>query len=580
MEKAIKGFGERVGSSVRMKLLLAFAAGVVLIAASAVFGFTAARNGLQEIRVTHETQIMQAFAALELKSNFKIQVQEWKDTILRGYDDKLFAKYWGAFQKKEAEVQKDARSLAKKVTDPRARDLLQQFVVAHKEMGEKYREGLKEFERSSYDAHAGDLAVRGIDRQPTQLLEQAYEIINNNAMHSIHKVEANAEQRLIWAALGMALCVMLAVIVASSMLLRMVVRPVVGAARIANRVADGDLTVDVRITSRDEVGQLLAALARMRDRLAQSVTAIRRTADSVSVASKEIASSNSELSSRTEEEASSIEETAASMEELTVTVKQNGEHAKRAKGFALETSTIATRGGEAMQKVVKTMDEIADSSKRIAEIIGVIDSIAFQTNILALNAAVEAARAGEQGRGFAVVASEVRSLAQRSAAAAREIKDLITDSTSKVDAGSHQVNDAGRTMQEIVASVKQVTDLIAEINAAGQEQSQGIEQVSETISQLEKVTQQNAAMVEQASAAAGSLEEQARLLLKTVAAFRLADGAATEPAPAAVPVRKPAVSPALARPKAEPHKPHFTALASKTPAWKGNGEAKDGWQEF
>jgi len=580
MANAITGFGEQVGASVRMKLLLAFTAGVVLIAASAVFGFTAARNGLKEIKIVHESQVMDAFAALELKADFKIQVQEWKDVLLRGYDDKLRAKYWGAFQKREAEIQKNAQVLANRVGDPKARALLEQFVAAHKEMGAKYRDGFQQYQEASDDSTAGDLAVRGIDRQPTALLENAYQIISKKAMKSIHVAVANAQERLIWAGLGMALCVFLAVILVSSMLLRMIVRPVVGAARVANKVADGDLTVDVRITSRDEVGQLLGALARMRDRLSQSVTAIRRSADSVNVASREIASSNSELSSRTEEEASSIEETAASMEELTVTVRQNGEHAKRAKGFALETSTIATRGGEAMQKVVKTMDEIADSSKRIAEIISVIDSIAFQTNILALNAAVEAARAGEQGRGFAVVASEVRSLAQRSAGAAKEIKDLITDSTSKVDAGSHQVNDAGRTMQEIVASVKQVTDLIAEINAAGQEQAQGIEQVSETISQLEKVTQQNAAMVEQASAAAGSLEEQARLLLKAVAAFRLADGAAPEPAQPAVSLRKAAASPAIERPKADRHTPHFAALASKTPAWKGNGEAKDGWQEF
>jgi methyl-accepting chemotaxis protein len=242
----------------------------------------------------------------------------------------------------------------------------------------------------------------------------------------------------------------------------------------------------------------------------------------VGTASREIAQGNTDLSTRTEEQASALEETSASMQQMTATVGQNAQNAKKVNELAAQASGVAAKGGEVVREAVGTMNGITQSSKKIADIIGVIDGIAFQTNILALNAAVEAARAGEQGRGFAVVASEVRSLAQRSAAAAKEIKDLITDSVSKVDAGSRQVNDAGRTMEEIVASVKKVTTLISEITAASQEQAQGIEQVSETMTQLEKVTQQNAAMVEEASAAAGSLEEQSRELASAVGAFTLA----------------------------------------------------------
>jgi len=241
----------------------------------------------------------------------------------------------------------------------------------------------------------------------------------------------------------------------------------------------------------------------------------------VNTASREIAQGNSDLSTRTEEQASALEQTSASMQQITATVGQNAQNAKQANELAAQASEIASRGGQAMQAVVTTMDGIAESSRKIADIIGVIDGIAFQTNILALNAAVEAARAGEQGRGFAVVASEVRSLAQRSAAAAKEIKGLITDSVAKVDAGSAQVDSAGATIEEIVGSVKKVTGLIAEITATSQEQAQGIGQVSETMTQLEKVTQQNAAMVEEASAAAGSLEEQSKALASAVGVFQL-----------------------------------------------------------
>ena len=302
---------------------------------------------------------------------------------------------------------------------------------------------------------------------------------------------------------------------------RKIVRPIENAILTAGRIAGGDLTADITVTGSDETAALLQALKDMNGNLKKIVGEVRGGTDSVTTASREIAQGNADLSTRTEEQASALEETSASMQQMTATVSQNAQNAGKANELAAQAAGVAVKGGEMVREAVGTMNGITESSKKIADIIGVIDGIAFQTNILALNAAVEAARAGEQGRGFAVVASEVRSLAQRSAAAAKEIKDLITDSVSKVDAGSRQVNDAGRTMDEIVASVKKVTTLIAEITAASQEQAQGIEQVSETMTQLEKVTQQNAAMVEQASAAAGSLEDQSKALAGAVAVFRL-----------------------------------------------------------
>jgi len=293
---------------------------------------------------------------------------------------------------------------------------------------------------------------------------------------------------------------------------------VVGAAQ------DGDLTQ--RIPMEGKTGALEALCSGI-NALVQSMLdvleTIKESSDTIGNAAKEIAAGNSDLSQRTEEQASSLEETAASMEELTSTVKQNAENAKQANQLALSSSSVATTGGEVVRESVSTMAQISESSKKIADIISVIDGIAFQTNILALNAAVEAARAGEQGRGFAVVAAEVRNLAQRSANAAKEIKTLITDSVSKVESGTSQVTQAGKTMDEIVDSIKRVTDIMAEITAASSEQSQGIEQVNQAITQMDEVTQQNAALVEQAAAAAESMEEQAANMTDVVSRFKLSE---------------------------------------------------------
>ncbi|MBI1892229.1 MAG: HAMP domain-containing protein [Burkholderiales bacterium] len=336
---------------------------------------------------------------------------------------------------------------------------------------------------------------------------------------------------------------------------RSITKPLRRAVRVAQTVAGGDLSSLIEVDSKDEAGELLQALKDMNDSLQKIVGAVRESTDTIATASGQIASGNLDLSSRTEEQAASLEETASSMEELTSTVKHNADNARQANVLAVTASEVAHRGGNVVSQVVDTMGSIKNSSRKIVDIIGVIDSIAFQTNILALNAAVEAARAGEQGRGFAVVAAEVRSLAQRSASAAKEIKALIGDSVENVDAGSRLVDEAGTTIQQVVTSVKQLTDLMAEIAAASVEQSQGIEQINQAVVQMDQATQQNAALVEEAAAAASSMQHQAANLARTVGTFKLAAQNddldfiphANAPAPSLSLVKKAATTHAVAR---------------------------------
>jgi methyl-accepting chemotaxis protein len=330
----------------------------------------------------------------------------------------------------------------------------------------------------------------------------------------------------------------------------------------ANRIAGGDLSQELTVSAGDS-NSLMAAMARMQQHLAGICTHIIEATGTIATASREIAAGNANLSQRTEEQASSLEETASSMEELTSTVQQNAENARQANQLAIGASAVAVKGGQVVSEVVGTMSAINASSKKIVDIIGVIDGIAFQTNILALNAAVEAARAGEQGRGFAVVASEVRSLAQRSAAAAKEIKALIGDSVDKVGAGTTLVDEAGKTMQEIVSSVQRVTDIMSEITAASQEQSSGIEQVNRAIAQMDQVTQQNAALVEQAAAGADSMQEQIQRLTQAVAEFKLSRTVAG--ATAGVRARMAQKDERPARPRPERRGPNRTPNVARLP---------------
>ena len=362
----------------------------------------------------------------------------------------------------------------------------------------------------------------------------------------------------------------------SWLLIRSITRPLLGAVSLANTVASGDLTSHIEIKSRDETGKMMQALKDMNDSLVKIVGNVRTSVDAITVSAKEIAAGNSDLSQRTEEQASSLQETASSMEELSATVKHNAENAKQANQLSLGARDVALKGGDIVSKVVTTMASINDSSNKIVDIISVIEGIAFQTNILALNAAVEAARAGEQGRGFAVVASEVRNLAQRSAAAAKEIKSLIGDSVDKVETGSKQVDQAGETMQEIVSAVKRVTDIMSEIAAASNEQSAGIEQVNQAIIQMDEVTQQNAALVEQAAAAAEAMQEQAGTLMEAVSIFKLETNKESKrtvaPKPPGAPLPRVAAS------------PRDKKLLSGHPKERKRVEAKEAtdgeWKEF
>jgi len=353
-------------------------------------------------------------------------------------------------------------------------------------------------------------------------------------------------------------CSVLLGALASWLLTRGIVRPIREAVELAETVASGDLTRRIESSARDETGALLRALGHMNDSLVNIVGQVRSGTETISGASGEIAAGNLDLSARTEQQASALEQTAASMEELTGTVRQNADNARQANQLAQTASSVAVDGGAVVSQVIATMGSINASSRKIVDIIGVIDGIAFQTNILALNAAVEAARAGEQGRGFAVVASEVRTLAQRSAAAAKEIKTLIGDSVGKVDAGTKLVDQAGATMEQVVESIRRVTDIMAEITHASTEQTGGIEQVNAAIGQMDEATQQNAALVEEAAAAAGAMREQAAKLAEVVGVFKVegrAVVAAQAPAPAPVKqlarAAKPVVKPSRATTAAE-----------------------------
>ena len=360
---------------------------------------------------------------------------------------------------------------------------------------------------------------------------------------------------------------------------RSITGPLAQAAALANAVGEGDLTQRVPTHGRDEIGQLLDSLDRMTQNLARMVTDVRAGTDGIATASAQIAQGNADLSARTEEQAASLQQTAASMEQMSGTVQSSADHARAADDLARTASDAAQRGGAAVGQVVATMQQIQGASRQIADIIGTIDGIAFQTNILALNAAVEAARAGEQGRGFAVVASEVRSLAQRSAEAAREIKALITGTVERIDAGTAEVNSAGSTIDDVVGQVRQVSELIGEITAASAEQNAGVGQINTAIGQLDQATQQNAALVEQTAAAADSLSQQATRLAATVASFRVPASPASTRPPAPVrstaappPVRAAAPRPAAAAPASAP--------AAAAPKAAGAPAPEHDWEQF
>jgi methyl-accepting chemotaxis protein-1 (serine sensor receptor) len=372
------------------------------------------------------------------------------------------------------------------------------------------------------------------------------------------------------------------------LIIRSIVSTINTAVNIADRIASGELGNDVRVESNDELGRLLEALKRMDGKLVEIVGGVRGSADAVGAAARQLSHGNDDLSQRTQEQAAALEETASSMEQMTATVKQNADNARQANQLAVGAREQAERGGAVVQRAIAAVGEINNSSRKIADIIGVIDEIAFQTNLLALNAAVEAARAGEQGRGFAVVATEVRNLAQRSASAAKEIKGLINDSVDKVKVGSELVDESGQTLSEIMESVKKVTDIVAEIAAASEEQSVGIEQVNNAVSQMDNVTQQNAALVEEASAASKSMEQQSSTLVSQIGYFRRADGsgiagsgshATTEVTRAAAPVTRQRPQP-VRKAGVGASKPRAVASSSSSaPLARASGDDSQ-WSDF
>ncbi|CAM8669744.1 Tar Methyl-accepting chemotaxis protein [Comamonadaceae bacterium] len=458
------------------------------------------------------------------------------------------------------------------------------YLEAHKE--------IKDYSRRNDAAGAAML----LDAESKAMFDRSGKVLDNLILLNQQAADASAQDAE--KAYAVARYVLLASLVAgvaiavlaATFITRSITKPLEEALTVATNVASGDLTGRISSSNKDEVGKLLQAMQAMQDGLIKVVARVRNGSDSVSNASAEIAQGNNDLSARTEHQASALEQTAASMEELNAAVKQNADNARQANQLAMNASTVAVQGGEVVGQVVDTMKGINEASRKISDIISVIDGIAFQTNILALNAAVEAARAGEQGRGFAVVASEVRSLAGRSAEAAKEIKSLINASVERVEQGTALVDKAGETMTEVVSSIRRVTDIMGEISAASNEQSAGVAQVGEAITSMDRTTQQNAALVEEMAAAASSLKSQATELVHVVSVFKLAAGqqvastSASLEAPAArrpaLPVASkqaiaPATRPALAKPE-----PRLAPSTPKPPAPAKSSGQEDEWESF
>ena len=643
MSKHLAMRSMKIGSlRLRGKILLIFAVTAMLFFGAGALGYREFAQTLHAFDAVSDSQL-NAINVEAMESTFKKQVQEWKDTLLRGKKPEALDKYWTSFQNRERDVQTQGEALKRSLADPEAAHLIEQFLTAHKAMGAAYRTGLEKFKEHNFDHVAGDAAVAGIDRTPTELLTKAKDRLVAKAAASATQAKADAYQAMKLSAILFIGMAALGAVIFLASIQRSISKPIHGlttgmrelaegnfqvvlpglgrkdeigdiagaveafkvkAAEKAKREAEekieqdkrtaaereatmqrmanefeaavggivnaavaGDFTQRVDLQGKtglvlnigtainslceniakvlDDLITMLNALAegdltrritadyqgnfgllknnanKTAERIGTTIAEIKASAAEVSNASAEISTSTTDLSQRTEEQAASLEETSASMEEISATVRKNAENAQSANQSAADTQAVAERGGQVVAEAVQAMAKIEESSRKISDIIGVIDEIARQTNLLALNAAVEAARAGEAGRGFAVVASEVRSLAQRASQAAKDIKDLIVNSSGQVKEGVELVNRAGASLTEIVDSIKKVTDIVAQIANASKEQASGVEQVGKALTQMDAVTQQNSALVEENAATAKTLEHQAQAMDQRVAFFQI-----------------------------------------------------------
>jgi methyl-accepting chemotaxis protein len=564
--------------TVRTRLAFGFGIVVALLAAVALTSlyqlarFNRGVEALASGRMVQLITVAQAGSALA-------QITRNTGNVLILDDEKQVKEELVSARRNQALIRDLLAVVEKAVAPGREKELFADIAKARAASLPPEEEFLKTAEAGDYST-AKDVLLKSARPAQLKLIEALGRFDQYQVAVSAEEARdaANAYQTTRTSIVGLSLVAVVFAIAAAMLIIRALRRELGGEPRyakeVASLIAHGDLTLDVQVARGDD-RSLLYAMKQMVQNLRELVGEVAGGARTVSATSGQIAQGNVELSQRTEEQASTLEETASSMEQLTSTITQNAENARQASKLAVEASDVARRGGSVVGEVVATMTGISDSSKKIADIIGVIDAIAFQTNILALNAAVEAARAGEQGRGFAVVAAEVRSLAQRSAAAAKEIKTLIGDSVDKVEAGTRLVDAAGKTMQEIVDSVKTVSDLIAEIAAASREQSSGVEQVSTAVSQMDKVVQQNASLVEEATAATDSMNDQAGTLLQMVSRFKLGGEQARVERPRSDPARTPAPIPTRPGRGAMPaQQPTLEALLAVQP--KPNRE----WKAF